>query len=262
MRSALLAVLALAACAAACSRGSDGPTPTGSAAVPLAATATPEKTPASATTTVIDFVSGDAACTLSHRGVLLDLGDSSMRARMNGTKLQPADVEVREHEGASWVGVHDRSLELSFVSPTDGKAESRRRRRGTRPRRDGEERVGLPQRQARRRAAARQGRDQGRRRPTPRTSTLARGANELLVRFNGAGRTAKDNRDNLAEIDWIRVGPADGDAPYAAPTRSRRPHHAPDRRNAHVEASRCERPARCAAEASSRTARSSKGRSA
>ena len=40
------------------------------------------------------------------------------------------------------------------------------------------------------------------------------------MRFTGAGRTTKDNRDNLAEIDWIRVGPADGDAPYSAPTRT------------------------------------------
>ena len=31
---------------------------------------------------------------------------------------------------------------------------------------------------------------------------------------------ARATRDNLAEIDWIRVGPADGDAPYSAPTRS------------------------------------------
>ena len=96
MRSALLAVLGIAGCtlAAACSRGSDGPTPTSSAAVPLAASASTEKTPASATTTVIDFVADDAACTLSHRGVLLDLGDASMRARMNGTKLVAPDVEV------------------------------------------------------------------------------------------------------------------------------------------------------------------------
>jgi len=220
MRFALLAVLALlAACAAACSRGSDGPTPTGSAAVPLAATAATEKAPASATTTVIDFVSGDAACTLSHRGVLLDLGDTSMRARMNGTKLQPADVEVREHEGASWVGVHDRSLELSFVSSTDSKAETgvvveARMRGGTaksasvylngKP-------VGVLQLvKGETKVASAHATN----------VTLAHGANELLVRFNGAGRTAKDNRDNLAEIDWIRVGPADGDAPYAAPTRS------------------------------------------
>ena len=44
-----------------------------------------------------------------------------------------------------------------------------------------------------------------------------RGANELLLRFNGGPRT---QHDPLAEIDWIRVGPYDGDAPYSAPTRS------------------------------------------
>jgi arylsulfatase A-like enzyme len=218
MRSALFAVLALAACAAACSRGSDAPTPTGSAAVPLAATAAPEKA-ASTSTTVLDFVSGDGPCTLSHRGVLLDLGDPSMRARMNGPKLQPPDLEVREHEGASWVGVHDRSIELSFVSPSESKAETgvvveARMRGGTaksasvylngKP-------VGvlaLTKGETKVSSAHATG------------ATLARGANELIVRFTGAGRAAKDNRDNLAEIDWIRIGPADGDAPYAAPTRA------------------------------------------
>jgi arylsulfatase A-like enzyme len=219
MRSALLAVLALAAGAAACSRGGDGPTPTGSAAVPLAASAVTEKAPASTTTTVIDFVANDGTCTLSHRGVLLDLGDASMRARMNGTKLQPPDVEVREHEGASWVGLHDRSIELSFVSPIESKPETgvivEARVRGGAAKGasiylNGKPVGVLPLAKGETKVVSAHATG----------ATLARGANELLVRFTGAGKATKDNRDNLAEIDWIRVGPADGDAPYSAPTRA------------------------------------------
>jgi arylsulfatase A-like enzyme len=37
------------------------------------------------------------------------------------------------------------------------------------------------------------------------------------LRFNGG---SKQQHDALAELDWIRVGPNDGDAPYSAPTRS------------------------------------------
>ena len=91
--------------------------------MPLAASATPTEKGAAAAATVLDFVGGFDACTLAHRGVLLDLGDSTMRARMTGAKLQAPDVEVREHEGASWASLHERSLELAFVSPTESKAE-------------------------------------------------------------------------------------------------------------------------------------------
>lgn len=219
MRHARFALLALAVGVAACSRGSDGPTPASSAAVPLAASASPDKVPASAITTVLDFVADGGACTLSHRGVLLDLGDASMRARMNGTKLVAPDVEVREHEGSSWVGVHDRSLELSFVSPTDSKSEvgivvEARVRGGTAKSAsvylDGKAVGVLPLTKGETTIVSAHATG----------ATLARGAHELLLRFNGAGRATKDNRDNLAEVDWVRVGPADGDAPYSAPTRS------------------------------------------
>ena len=216
MRSALFAVLALAGWAAACSRSSDSPTPTGSAAVPLAASAPPEKLPASATTTVLDFVADDGACTLSHRGVLLDLGDATMRARMHGAKLVPPDVEVREHEGASWVSVHERSLELSFVSFGESKPETgivieARVRGGTAKSAsvylNGKPVGVLPLTKGETKIVSAHATGAG----------LVRGANELLIRFTASGKTT---RDNLAEIDWIRVGPADGDAPYSAPTRS------------------------------------------
>ncbi|MBX3186159.1 MAG: sulfatase-like hydrolase/transferase [Labilithrix sp.] len=198
----------------ACSRGSDAPSAAGSAAVPLAARAA-EAAPAGPMT-VLDFSSGFDGCTLSHRGALLDLGDPTMRARMSGSKLTGPDVETREHQGATWASVHDRSLELSFVSAAEVRAESgvvvearvrggvaksasvylNGKALGTLPLVKDEAKVvsvratGIP---------------------------ILKGANELLVRLNGGARAS---RDHLAEIDWIRVGPVDGDAAYAAPTRA------------------------------------------
>ena len=217
----LLAVATLAALeglgAVACSRASDAPETAGSAAVPLAASAPPSLEGAPAPrATVIDFVAGFDACTLAHRGVLLDLGDGTMHARMSGTRLKAPDVEVREHEGASWASLHERTLELSFVSPAEPKVEGgvivEARVRGGAARSlsvylngralgvlaltKGEAKVALL------------------RAPS---ASLARGANELMIRASGG---ARGTRDNLAEIDWIRVGPIDGDAPYAAPTRN------------------------------------------
>ena len=223
MRPAPFTVLALAAFASlaapACSRGGEGPTPTGSAAVSLAAQPTPgagDRGPAKASATVIDFVGGFDDCTLSHRGVLLDLGDATMRARMSAGKLQAPDVEVREHEGASWASLHERSLELSFVSPTESKPDSgvvvEARVRGGAAKSlsvylNGKAIGLLPLLKGEAKVVSIHGT----------SASIARGANELLLRVVGGARAT---RDNLAEIDWIRVGPPDGDAPYAAPTRA------------------------------------------
>ena len=118
-----LAFVGLVGAAGGCSRGTDAPATTGSAVTPLAASAAPGEKNATAAATVLDFVGGFDACTLSHRGVLLDLGDPTMRARMSSTKLHSPDLEVREREGASWVDLHERNLELSFVSPSEVKSE-------------------------------------------------------------------------------------------------------------------------------------------
>ena len=228
MRLAPLHVLALAALAVlpalACSRSGDGPTPTSSAAVSLAA-APPgagggsggNKSADRTSATVIDFVSGFDGCTLSHRGVLLDLGDPTMRPRMNGTKLQVPDVEVREHEGASWASMHERSLELSFVSAVETKPEAggvvvEARVRGGAARSaslylNGKPIGVLPLVKGEAKVVS----------VHAANASMVRGANELLIRLVGGARAT---RDNLAEFDWIRVGTPDGDAPYSAPTRN------------------------------------------
>ncbi|MBS2013256.1 MAG: sulfatase-like hydrolase/transferase [Deltaproteobacteria bacterium] len=216
----LFALLALGA--AACARGGEGGGSTSSGAsstVPFAASAAPpskgEKPTPGSSPTVIDFVGGFDGCTLSHRGVLLDLGDPTMRARMS-SKLAASTVDVREHEGATWASLQDRSLELSFVFPSEVKSETgivvegrlrggaaksvsvylNGRPLGSLPVTKGEAKVVSVHSSA---------------------ASIQRGANELLLRVAGG---TKASHDQLVEIDWLRVGPADGDAPYAAPTRS------------------------------------------
>jgi arylsulfatase A-like enzyme len=164
---------------------------------------------------VIDFLAAAEDCTFGHRGVLIDLGDSTARARMSGARLVMPDLEVREHEGASWVSVRARSLELSFVASTELKSDAgivieARSRGGA----------------AKSASAYLNGKPIGTLGFTKGETTIAsaraqgvilRGTNELLLRFNGGSRS---QHDQLAEIDWIRIGPNDGDAPYSAPTRS------------------------------------------
>jgi hypothetical protein len=134
---------------------------------------------------------------------------------MSGAKLTAPDIETREHEGASWASVRTRSLELSFVSSTELKSDAgivvEARVRGG---------------NAKSISVYLNGKPVGSLALTKGETTVAiaraqsvvnKGANDLLLRFNGGPRTV---RDQLAEIDWIRVGPNDGDAPYAAPTRN------------------------------------------
>lgn len=209
------AVMALSGCT--CSRGGTDASPAEatSTAASNAKLATTRASDASRDAAVIDFVAKADDCTFGHRGVLLDLGDPTMRARMSGSRLTKPNVEVREREGASWVSVRGRSLELSFVSSTEMKSDAgitiEARARGGLAKSAS---VYLNQRPI--------GTLSFTKGETTITSTrlqqavIQRGQNDLLLRFNGG---SKQPHDALAEIDWIRVGPNDGDAPYSAPTR-------------------------------------------
>ena len=217
--AAYAAVLALAS-ATGCSRCGSSDPPSGGATTSLAASGTPSIKSAKATdapreAALIDFLGTSDDCTFGHRGVLLDLGDTTMRSRMSGPRISPPDVEVREHAGASWVAVRSRSLELSFVSPAELKSDAgivvEARVRGGIARSisvylNGKPIGALSLSKGETTIVA--ARAQG---------VVMRGTNELLLRFNGGPRSSSDD---LAEIDWIRVGPNDGDAPYSAPTRN------------------------------------------
>jgi arylsulfatase A-like enzyme len=134
---------------------------------------------------------------------------------MSGSRISPPDVEIREHGGASWVAVRQRSLELSFVSPAELKSDA-----GVVV--EGRVRGGL----ARSASVYLNGRPIGSLSLSKGETSIvaaraqgvvARGTNELLLRFHGGPRSPQED---LAEIDWIRVGPSDDDTPYSAPTRN------------------------------------------
>ncbi len=168
---------------------------------------------------VLDLVKGFDACTLGHRGVLLDLGDATTRARVTTStgKVTTETPEIREREGSSWVVLRDKALTVSFVSPSEPRPEAgvvveARVRGGAAKNLSvylGGKPVGiLPLAKGELKVVS----------VRTTAASIARGTNELLLRAGPTPRSAA--RDDLAEIDWIRVGPYDGDAPYAAPTRN------------------------------------------
>lgn len=211
---AVAALIAVAALGTACKKKEPKPgaAANGSAAPPVA----PPTTAADASrVSVIDFLESGDACTFGHRGVLVDLGDTSTRARMSGSRLTPPDVEIRERKGASWASVRARSLELSFVSPAELGAETgivvEARARGGVARSvsvylNGKPIGALPLRKGETTL------------PSARAQAVVlKGTNELLLRFNGGPRGTVEP---FGEIDWIRVGPQDSEGPYSAPTRN------------------------------------------
>lgn len=217
-----MTLLVLAAfCSAGCSKGSasdaQGSTTSRSAgSSSFTSTKSARATDAPRDATIIDFLGSSSDCTFGHRGVLLDLGDVTTRSRMSGTRLSPPDVELREREGASWVSTRSRTLELSFVSPSEVRSEMgivvEARAQGGTAKSASVYLNGKPIGTL----SFKKGETSVVSARAPSTF-IARGANDLLLRFNGGSRS---QGVELAALDWIRVGPNDGDAPYAAPTRS------------------------------------------
>ncbi len=218
LRSSAIATIVLAV---GCTKGSPDAAQGSATSLAASAAKAPSAKGSKATdtprdATVIDFLANGEDCSFGHRGVLIDLGDATTRSRMSGTRLAKPDVEMREHEGASWVSVRARSLELSFISTSEVKPENgvivEARVRGGAAKSASVYLNGKPIGSL----SLKKGETTIVSARAPSTF-IARGTNELLLRFNGGSRT---QHDQLAEIDWIRVGPNDGDAPYSAPTRS------------------------------------------
>jgi arylsulfatase A-like enzyme len=183
-----------------------------------AATAAPEVPTSAARPAVLDVVRDLDACSLGHRGVLLDFGDVSTHGRLRPGYLSPGDDQVVEHGGATWLRVRARVLTADFYWPAvandapDANAYVEARLRGITARAvamaiDGKS-VGtctLAKGEARTVLA---------RATTP--VTLAPGVHELSLRFVGGSRGG----DALAEIDWAHVGTGEAGPAYSAPTRA------------------------------------------
>lgn len=171
----------------------------------------------------IDAVGLDA-CTLGHRGVLLDLGDRSTRA-IYGTHLATRRApETVEREGGTWARFRERAASLEFLAldgdlaPTaSGGAEDEAsfveaRVRGGVAKSISVYLNGKPI------GALRLVKDEShvvsiRANGDP----FVPGRNELLLRFNGVPRASQG--DVAAEIDWIHFGRGEPTPSYAAPTR-------------------------------------------
>lgn len=223
--AAVLVAVAVAAPAAAgcsCSRRSDGgaPAPGGSAAQPVSAAASSAATPS-------DEIAIDATtpvgCQIGHAGVLLDLGDASMRGHTGG-HLEAPRVETVEREGATWTRFRDRSATFTFTTTGPGDGDD--------PGRSGaptfvEARVSTGV--ARSISVYVNGKAVGPL-PLPKGSDPAvvsvrapaplvvAGENEVTLHFNGAPKASAG--EALADVDWIHVGNGDPDPAYAAPTRA------------------------------------------
>jgi arylsulfatase A-like enzyme len=168
---------------------------------------------------VLDLVRDIDACSLGHRGVLLDFGDQSMKDEMHPGFVAHGDDELVEHEGATWLRVRSRAVTASFTWPAfanetpDSSVYVETRIRGVTSRAvtlsiDGKV-VGTQTlvRGSPRVVLAR----------PPAPLTLAPGSHELTMRFVGGPRSSDEP---LAELDWAHVGTGDTTEPYAAPTRA------------------------------------------
>ena len=83
---------------------------------------------------VLDFARDLDACTLGHRGVLLDFGDASMRAALHPGFIALGDDEVVEHEGATWLRARARVLTVELLLARRRRRRPRRQRRTSRRR--------------------------------------------------------------------------------------------------------------------------------
>lgn len=209
-RSAAALVLLLTA---GCSRGSassaNDETPTVKAG-PAAGTESRDDV-------VLDFLEAGSSCSFGHRGTLIDLGDVTTRARVTTGRLQNPKVETRERDGASWAVARERVLEITFVAPEESPIDAgvvvEARIRGGAAKSASVYLNGKPLGTL----SVSKGETQVVALRAP-SAVIARGANALTLHWNGGGKAAA--HDDLAEVDWIRVGPIDGDAPYSAPTRN------------------------------------------
>lgn len=163
-----------------------------------------------------DLVAHLSACSIYHRGLSIDLGNSAARSR-RGFSIGPFDdVSYVDREGASFARVFTKRISYEFWldEPEESVFVGLRLHTGIASRLS----TYIDNKNA---GSARLGPDETRVVTLPvRRHKLAPGRHTLLLRFWGARRLPQGSkREPYAEIDWLRVGLEDDlSATYAAPT--------------------------------------------
>ncbi len=164
---------------------------------------------------VLDLVARFDDCAVGHHGPFVDLGGAQARALL-ATGLANVGGDAFEREGATWFRPRERTLEIPIFSPEEIRASDgvtfEARMRGGLSKHVAVHLNGkalgsaqLPRGESR--TFSLRAHDVG----------LAAGTNTLSLRFAAGSKTSADV---IAEIDWLRLGPVEPDAAYAAPTRA------------------------------------------
>jgi arylsulfatase A-like enzyme len=203
----LLAAAVAGGCDGSKKKASSDPSP-----LPTAASAAvPRDAPPKET--ILDLTSSFEACTSGHSGTLVDLGDEASLWRFG--RLRKPDVELVEHEGATWVRARSKLLSfaavLTQVEP-DASSVVAARIRGGAARAVNVSVNGKPigswtlTKHETKIVVAR----------APLASLLT-GVNEVQLRFVAPAHTTAT--EALADLDWVHLGTTDVDASFGAPTR-------------------------------------------
>lgn len=170
----------------------------------------PPVTQPSATDVAVDMLASSPRCRIEHRGAFIDVGTPEAAWSTPGHP-DLADLPAFERDGATWGRVLDRSQTFTVAIDTSGPAlvSVRGRARGAKKAHasiDGRLVGTLALSQTEDRVAV----------ATNPAMTLTPGLHTVTLRWAGPAK----KEEPLAELDWIRVGVADGDTTaYAAPTR-------------------------------------------
>jgi hypothetical protein len=164
---------------------------------------------------VVDFLSDLRFCDIDHRGLVFDAGSPNLQGRF-GFALDASDASVVEHDGATWLRVGSRSLELSFVLPQASPIFVQMRVAGAA---SSSATLQLDHQPL---GTVSFGRDQIKTVVSPTTRLPAdAGAHTLTIFFPGKGVPKKNAAEDAprADIDWIRIGvPDDIEGTFGAPT--------------------------------------------
>jgi hypothetical protein len=213
----MLAVLVLVT-ALGCGKGGSAPAPekTTSSTVASASSSSSSSNGDDGGGVVFDVVRDFSRCQLSHHGVLLDFGDEGLASAF-GLRDGSGAREIVERDGATWLRVRERRITMSFLSPADIASSDaglvvEARARGVAAKTmtvsiNGKSAASLSL--DRTRASVVSARST--------TAAVTEGQNELTITFAGA---ARGDKDVLAEIEWLHIGPPSDETSYAAPTRA------------------------------------------